>query len=232
VAAAAVVAVGSFVQGTVGFGLSLVAAPVVTLLEPALVPGPLLVAALVLPLLTVRRERGGVDLHGVRWALVGRVPGSVLGALLLAALSPRSVALVVGLVVLGGVAMTASGVRLRPRRATLLVAGLLSGFMGTTAAIGGPPVALVYQHAEGPRLRGTLAGYFVVAATISIAVLAAVGRFGTGDLVAGLALLPGVALGHLASRRAARRIDRGLTRHAVLLVSTLAALLVVVRALA
>jgi len=225
------VAVGSLLQGAVGFGLSLIAAPLVTLIEPTLVPGPLLLAALVLPLLTARRDRSWVDLRGVSWALVGRVPGSILGATLLASLSPRSVSLAVGLVVLAGVVMTASGIHLRPRRSTLLAAGVLSGFMGTTAAIGGPPIALIYQHAEGPRLRGTLAGYFVVAAAISIAVLAAAGRFGRHDVIAGAALLPGVALGYLASDRLARWVDRGFTRPAVLLVSAVAALVLVVRAL-
>ena len=225
------VAVGSLLQGAVGFGLSLIAAPLITLIDPTLVPGPLLLAALVLPMLTARRDRSWVDLRGVRWALVGRVPGSVLGAAMLTGLSPRAMTLAVGIVVLAGVAMTASGVRLRPRGPTLLVAGVLSGFMGTTAAIGGPPLALVYQHAEGPRLRGTLAGYFVIAALISIAVLALAGRFGRHDLLAGLALLPGVVLGYLGSHRVARWVDRGFTRHAVLLVSTLAALALVVRAL-
>ena len=226
------VAVGSLLQGAVGFGLSLIAAPLVTLIDPTLVPGPLLLAALVLPVLTAQRDRSWIDLRGVRWALVGRVPGSVLGAVMLTGLSPRSMTLAVGLVVLAGVAMTVSGVRLRPSGPTLLVAGVLSGFMGTTAAIGGPPLALVYQHAEGPRLRGTLAGYFVIAAAISIAVLALAGRFGRHDVLAGLALLPGVVLGYLASHRVARWVDRGFTRHAVLLVSTLAALALVVRALA
>jgi uncharacterized membrane protein YfcA len=226
------VAVGSLLQGAVGFGLSLIAAPLVTLIDPTLVPGPLLLATLALPLLTARRDRSWVDLRGVRWALVGRVPGAILGAAVLTSLSPRLLSLLVGLVVLAGVAMTASGTRLRPSGSTLLVAGILSGFMGTTAAIGGPPIALVYQDAEGPRLRGTLAGYFVVAAAISIAVLAAAGRFGRHDLIAGAALLPGVVLGYLGSHRVARWIDRGFTRHAVLLVSALAALALVVRALA
>ena len=223
---------GSLLQGAVGFGLSLIAAPLVTLIDPTLVPGPLLMAALVLPVLTARRDRSWIDLRGVRWALVGRVPGSILGAAMLSGLSPRYMSLAVGLVVLAGVAMTASGIHLRPRGPTLLVAGVLSGFMGTTAAIGGPPLALVYQHAEGPRLRGTLAGYFVVAAAISIAVLALAGRFGLHDLVAGVALLPGVVLGYSFSHRAARWVDRGFTRHAVLLVSALAALALVIRALA
>jgi len=227
-----VVAVGSLLQGAVGFGLSLIAAPLVTLIDPTLVPGPLLMAALVLPVLTARRDRSWIDLRGVRWALVGRVPGSILGAAMLSGLSPRYMSLAVGLVVLAGVAMTASGIHLRPRGPTLLVAGVLSGFMGTTAAIGGPPLALVYQHAEGPRLRGTLAGYFVVAAAISIAVLALAGRFGRHDVLAGVALLPGVVLGYSLSHRAARWVDRGFTRHAVLLVSALAALALVIRALA
>jgi uncharacterized membrane protein YfcA len=230
--ACVVVAVGSLLQGAVGFGLSLIAAPLVTLIDPTLVPGPLLMAALVLPVLTARRDRSWIDLRGVRWALVGRVPGSMLGAAMLSGLSPRYMSLAIGLVVLVGVAMTASGIHLRPRASTLLAAGVLSGFMGTTAAIGGPPLALVYQHAEGPRLRGTLAGYFVVAAAISIAVLALAGRFGRHDVLAGVALLPGVVLGYSLSHRAARWVDRGFTRHAVLLVSALAALALVIRALA
>jgi hypothetical protein len=41
-----------------------------------------------------------------------------------------------------------------------------------------------------------------------------------------------VIVGYLGSHRAARWVDRGFTRHAVLLVSALAALVLVVRALA
>ncbi len=218
-------------QGAVGFGLALVAAPLVALVEPTLVPGPMLLAALVLPLLTAGREWRSIDVAGVKWALVGRVPGSLLGAALLARLPAAATSPVVGLVVLAGVAMTASGLRVRATAATLVGAGVVSGLMGTVTSVGGPPLALVYQHATGPELRGTLSGYFVLAAAISILSLAAVGRFGAADVRAGLALLPGVALGFLVSGPAARILDRGYTRVAVLAVSALAGMILVVRQL-
>jgi hypothetical protein len=220
------------VQGAVGFGLALVAAPLVALVEPTLVPGPMLLAALVLPLLTAARDWRSIDVAGIKWALVGRVPGSLLGAALLARLPPAATSLVVGLVVLAGVAMTASGLRVRATAATLVGAGVVSGLMGTATSVGGPPLALVYQHATGPVLRGTLSAYFAVAAAISILSLTAVGRFGAEDVRAGLALLPGVGLGFLASGPAARTLDRGHTRVAVLAVSALAGMILVLRQLA
>lgn len=228
-AASAIVALGALVQGAVGFGLALVAAPLVTLIDPRLVPGPMLLTGLVLPLLTGWRERRTIDLTGTGWALLGRVPGAALGAALLALLSEDATALAVGVIVLAGVALTVSGLRLAPRPPTLVAAGVLSGFMGTTSSVGGPPIALVYQDAEGPRLRGTLSAYFAAAAAISIAALALAGRFGRAELVAGLALVPGVVLGFLLSGPLARFLDGGYTRLAVLGVSTLAALALVVR---
>jgi uncharacterized protein len=50
------VAVGALVQGGVGLGLGLIAAPVVTLLDPALMPGSMLVAGAALPVLILARE--------------------------------------------------------------------------------------------------------------------------------------------------------------------------------
>ena len=50
---AATLVVGAAVQGLVGLGLGLVAAPVVTLLEPSLMPDLLLWLALLLPLVTL-----------------------------------------------------------------------------------------------------------------------------------------------------------------------------------
>ena len=44
--------------------------------------------------------------------------------------------------------------------------------MATAAGLGGPPVALVYQRANGLRLRGTLAAYFIVGTVMSLSALA------------------------------------------------------------
>lgn len=228
----AVVAAGACVQTAVGFGLGLLAAPVLALVDVDLVPGPLLFVMVPLTVLVARRERGALDFRGIRWAIAGRVPGTVAGSLAVAALPKGPLAVLFGSLVLVAVALSVAGWHLQPTTRTLLTAGAASGFMGTATSIGGPPMALVYQRASGPELRSTLAAYFVVGAAFSLATLAAVGEFGWHELRLGLLLLPGMLLGYLASGAAARVLDRGYTRTAVLTMATVSSLVLIVRELA
>ena len=131
--------------------------------------------------------------------------------------------------VLLAVVISVSGLHVEPRPATLLAGGALSGLMGTIAAVGGPPIALLYQHASGARVRGTLSSVFLMGTVLSLAALMLVGRFGRDELLLSLALLPGAAIGFLVSRRIASRLDRGYTRRAVLAVASVAGLIVVGR---
>lgn len=221
--------VGALVQGAVGFGLALVAAPLCVLIEPRLVPGPILAVSCVLTVLVWVRERRDMDLRGAAWALIGRVPGTVAGALILVSVSQTTLSVLFATIVLVGVLLTAVGPRVRPTPRTLLVAGALGGVMGTVASIGGPPMALVLQHETGARLRGTLAVYFTVGSAMSLAVLAGVGRFGAWEFMATAALTPGVLLGYLASRSFTSWLDAGRTRGAVLVVSATSALALMIR---
>ncbi len=54
----------------------------------------------------------------------------------------------------------------------MVLAGAASGVLGTATAIGGPPMALVWQRNTGARLRGTMSGFFLVGSVMSIAALA------------------------------------------------------------
>ena len=108
-------------------------------------------------------------------------------------------------------------------------AGTISGLMGTTSSVGGPPLALVYQKQMGPRIRGTLAVIFIFGAIISIISLAIIGRFGLKEIQAGVILFPGIIVGFLLSSRTARILDRGFTRPAVLLASSISGIIVILR---
>ncbi len=92
-------------------------------------------------------------------------------------------------------------------------------------------MALLYQHAEGPRIRGSLSGFFVVGTTLSLVALAAVGRFGNHELRLASTLVPGVVLGIVTSRIVSPWLDRGRIRPLVLVLSFAAALAVLGRAL-
>lgn len=229
--AVSTVGVGALLQGSVGFGLAMVAAPVLFLIDPRFVPAPLLVAALTLTVLTAYRDRAGIDLSGLQWALLGRVAGTAAGLFALTRLSGDRFILGFGVLVLIAVALSASGLHVKPNRGTLIGAGTLSGFMGTTTSIGGPPMALIYQHAPGTQLRGTLAGYFIVGISMSVAALAIIGRVGVQELWLALLLQPGIVVGFTASSKAVGRLDRRHTRPAVLTVAAVMALVVIVREL-
>lgn len=230
VTAASIVAAGALLQGSVGFGLSLFSAPLLTLIDPNLVPGPLLMAALVLTLLMTWRDRRSMDIAGVKWAIGGRVLGTIGAALTLTLVSSHALSLLFGALVLAAVLMTGCGLPLTPKPKTLLGAGALSGFMATTSAIGGPPIAMLYQRADGPRVRGTLSGYFVLGASMSLVALGLIGKLGRHELMHGAALLPGILFGFALSGRCTRWLDAGRTRAAVLAVSATAAAIVIARA--
>ncbi|APU14752.1 hypothetical protein [Actinoalloteichus fjordicus] len=58
------VLLGAALQGTIGLGLGMVSGPILALLDPTLVPGPLLMLATLLTLTVVLRERAALDLAG------------------------------------------------------------------------------------------------------------------------------------------------------------------------
>jgi hypothetical protein len=225
------VAVGALLQGSVGFGLAMVSAPILVLIDPRLVPAPLLFGSLSLTLLMAYRDRAGIDVFGLQWALLGRLGGTAVGLYALSRLSGDRFILAFGVLVLIAVGLSVSGLHPRPTRRTLLGAGLASGFMGTTTAIGGPPMALVFQHAPGAKLRGTLAGYFIVGVSISLAALAAIGRLGATELRLAVLLQPGIVVGFAVSNRLIGRLDGGQLRPAVLSVSAAMALVVILKEL-
>lgn len=224
----AVAAIGSFVQGSVGFGHNLLAAPVFALVDDRLVPGPAIASAGVLVALTILRDRRGVHLGEIGTAVIGRIPGTIAAAVAVAALDADLLAIVFAVLVLVAVAITASGVQVRPTRPNLIGAGALSGLLGTATSIGGPPMAMVYAGEDGRRMRGTLAGFFLVGIAMSIVALAVGGAFGRTELALSAVPVPGILVGFAASRWGARHLDAGRTRPAVLVLSSLAALSVLV----
>ncbi|UDF32368.1 UNVERIFIED_ORG: sulfite exporter TauE/SafE family protein (plasmid) [Roseateles sp. XES5] len=208
---AVVTFVSAFIQGSLGIGFALIVAPVVGMLKPELLPVTLLLLMLPLNLHVAVRERDHVDWSGATWISIGRFAGTFAGLWLLAALSVDQLDLAVGIftVVAAGAALVAPP--FSPNKPSALGVGLFTGVTETATGIGGPPLALLYQHAKAPVLRATVALCFFVGEIMSLVVLAFSGRIGSEQLLAALYLAPPVLLGSAASRLAHHRIGgRGL----------------------
>jgi uncharacterized membrane protein YfcA len=224
VLAVLVVAVGAMIQGSLGFGLGLVSAPALALIDATFIPGPLLLVGVAVTLTVFLRERGAVDWKGMKWAIFGRVIGTIAGGWAVVAFSKDAVIVLVAVLVLAGVLMTSIGWKIKTNRITLSTAGVVSGIMGTLTSVGGPPMALVYQRETAQKLRATLAGFFLVGATFSLLTLAVSGGMSQHDFVLGALMLPGYVIGMIANRWASKFLDKGYSRVAVLSFSALSSI--------
>jgi hypothetical protein len=103
--------------------------------------------------------------------------------------------------------------------------------MAAISGIGAPVLALLYQN-EPPRvLRATLGMVFTISSTAILACLHFVGRFGAHEAWLGLLITPGYVLGFFVAIPMARRLNSGSSRKAVLVISTLSAVMLIVRSL-
>ncbi len=202
-----VIFIGSFIQSSIGFGLAIVAAPVLFLVDPLYVPASITVSALTLSIANSYSHWRSISFRGLKFAIVGRVPGTICGGMLLLWIDQRALALWLGLTVLVGVAVSVSHVIFKANGRSLFIAGFLSGFMGTSTSIGGPPMALVMQHQENDFIRANLAAFFVVSCCMSLLMLTSIGHFGREHILISLPLLPATLAGYWVAMRTMHRIS-------------------------
>nr|WP_246305787.1 sulfite exporter TauE/SafE family protein [Nocardioides marinisabuli] len=222
---------GATVQSLVGLGLGLVSAPVITLVEPRLMPELMLWLAFALPFLTLANEREDIDWHGLGWSLPSRIAGTAVGVVAVTTLEPRLLGVAVGAMVLVAVALTWRTVVVPLTRTSLVVAGAVSGVTGTATSIGGPPLALLYQHQPPRTIRTTLAVYFMVGAALSLAGLGLAGQLDLHTLLLALLLAPVLGVGAVLGRVLRPRLPEARVRAVVLVVCASSALVLLVRSL-
>lgn len=224
-----VVSVGASVQATIGFGAALVAVPFLLLIGPGFVPGPIVIAGVAVNLVMLMANWGQADWHGVRWSMLGLVPGTALAGLAVARFSDSSLSLLSAGAILAAVGISAAGHVPHRGRRTMLGVGFFSGYLGTTAGVGGPPLALAYQDAPGHTIRGTLPWVFMVSAALTLVALRLSNHLDMADLGTGLFLAPGGFVGFATSRVLVGRIDDASLRRLVLALSALSAAAVIIR---
>ena len=227
--AIAAVALGALTQGSVGFGFALIAAPLLMLIDVNFVPGPVILAAFFTALMIALRDHQKGTISTLKWAVAGRLVGNLVGAGLVAYLSQEKFTVIFGVLVIIAVLISISGVDVKVNTSNLLTAGFLSGFMGTTISISGPPIALLFQHEKGPNFRGMMSLFFMVGIMLSIPSLMIMGVFGMNEFLLGMILFPGTVIGVFSSRFLIKHLDKHSIRPYILGLSSISALLAILK---
>jgi uncharacterized membrane protein YfcA len=225
----AVVALASFVQGSTGVGFALIVAPALGLVAPEMLPVTVLVLMLPLNIYVAWRERQAVDLRSGAWITAGRLAGTFAGLWVLVALSASHLNVLIGVSTIAAAAVTLAMPAFRPSRSVYVAAGLVTGVTETATGIGGPPLALVYQHHPVAVMRSTIAMCFLVGELISLAFLWHAGRVAALQLAGAMQLLPALGVGAILSRLAHRHLNARALRIFVMLFSIASGVVLLLR---
>ncbi|MDO5493827.1 MAG: sulfite exporter TauE/SafE family protein [Nesterenkonia sp.] len=224
------VLISAFVQGSTGMGFAMITAPVVSMIDPSLIPVMLLVLMIPLSSYVAARERWAIHWHGVRWITVGRFTGTFFGLWILVVVDLHQLALLIGWSTVLAAVVALLAPRFTPNRTALASVGLITGVTETSTGVGGPPYALAYQHSRGPELRATVAVCFLVGQVISLVVLALSGQISAETMTVTLWLLPFLAVGSVLSRFVHHRMDGPMLRYIVLGFAIISGGIVIVQA--
>jgi uncharacterized protein len=204
--AAVVAAFAGMVRGFSGFGAAMVMTPAFSALY-----GPaigislclLLEIAVAFPLLP--RALKYVDWHRIGVLLLAAVVGAPIGNIVLTHVAPEPMRWTISSIVLVAVALLASGWRFRgkPRPATTLAAGGVSGFLNGLSGMAGPPIVFYYLAGRetAERVRANLTTYFIFVDLMTLAVFAGRDLIGWQTAVQALWLIPAVIAGGLLGER-------------------------------
>jgi uncharacterized membrane protein YfcA len=221
------VAVGAVIQGSIGFGYAFVAVPAMALLYSEALPVTPLLLALPMTVLMSAQEWRSIDISGFFLITGARAVGTAAGVALLVFIPASFLSVLVGLLIVTAALLSFLSPNFEVNNKTRLAGGLASGVTSTTAAIGGPPLALIYQDRSGAELRSTLAISFLAGIVMSLVGLALAGKVEGWHFVLALELLPGLLIGLWVSRWAVKALDERWLRPAVLTFAAAAGLLVI-----
>ena len=213
---------GACLQGVAGYGIGTLSAPLLFLISPALLPAPLVLNAVVLTVLMLLRNRASLEIRQVRFAIGGGVGGAIMAGLTLLVLSPQGFELIFGALILTGVALSVGGLKPQLNARNSILAGAASTYMGTITAVGGPPIALIYQNQKGPLVRANMSAFFLLASFLSLAALLASGYLGQRELWLFITTLPGVIAGFLLSALFVNRMPFEWLRPIILAIAAIA----------
>lgn len=227
--ASLIVFLGALTQSLIGFGLAVVASPLLYIVDPQLVPAPVIAMGFSIALLTLVRERGHLEFNGLQYALIGRVPGGFIGASLLLFAPQPILGLSIAAIVTVAVILSLYKFSLPVNKKTLLGAGVVSGIFGNIAAIGGPPMAILLAGKDASQFRAALSAFFIFSSMIALCILAVTGLLEIKHLWLSLMLLPSVILGYLVAGKVVGRIDKHKTKMATLILCAISALVLTVK---
>jgi hypothetical protein len=214
--------VAGIIRGYSGFGFAMVAVTSMSLVLPPVVAVPtILILEVLASIRLVPQVWKDIDWHSLRWLLAGSLLAAPAGVYLLANIPVLPMRVSISLLVLVAAILLMRGWAWKrmPGRPMILAAGVGSGLLNGAAAIGGPPVILLYfsSPAGVTVSRASLIAYFMGIDAMSLAMAALQGLTTSKTVLTAAACIPPLLLGIALGSRMFLKADKASFRHHVLI---------------
>lgn len=175
--------------------MGLFSAPLLLLLYPDLVPAPMILNGLLITSLLAINHRKAIDRKLAPYSIIGGSLGVLGATLVISIVEFEQYQTLFGVSILLAVVLSVAGLKPHISVITNIVAGTLSGFMGTLTAAGGAPMGLLYQAAHRDNIKANLSLFFVYINALGIVSLWFAGAIDLHDLELFLYCTPAILAG-------------------------------------
>ncbi|MDO6592139.1 sulfite exporter TauE/SafE family protein [Loktanella sp. D2R18] len=220
----------AFLRGMAGFGFSLAAVPIISLV---LSPVDAVAIGVMLQVIIGLREvfvlKGNIHKPSLTRLTLGSLIGTPIGVIALTALSPDGARILIALAILAGLAMI---MRNKPTvshasNGLAVAAGIASGAFSGLAAIPGPPAVAYYLGTgiDTIQTRASLMLFFFFASLLAMPGLIIAGAVNANTLWLSAISFPALAAGTWLGTEAFKRLDNAQYRNLAIIVMAVSAVL-------
>jgi hypothetical protein len=194
------VLIAALTQGTTGFGFALVAVPPMTILvDPEIVVPALLVQTLMTGTLILIHARKHVRIRRMGLLSLSGVAGVPAGTAILVVLDAEPLRVIIGVIVVAAALAMMAGFRktLRNELVASVPVGFVSGTLGASTGLSGPPVIFFYtnQSLDIREFRANIVAHFQIMNIVAIPIYIYSGLFTDETLLLSAQLLPATFVG-------------------------------------
>lgn len=195
-----VILFASFVQSITGFGFAVVGTPLLLFfMDPKEVVILMVFGAFMQNLMVIYKTRGISDPKFIWPLFIASLLGIVPGVYILKVVDGSVLRLLIGIAVLLASAVMARNftVKITHEKLATVLVGILSGFMGGSTSLSGPPVALflMNQRQNKESFRANLVRYFCLGNIATLIVMYYMGTMDMAVLKLSIYIVPGILLG-------------------------------------
>ena len=202
----------SFIQSITGFGFAVVGTPLLLFfMEPRQVVSLMAVGALLLNVMVIYKTRGMSDPKVVWPLFAASLLGIIPGVYILKVIDAGFLKLCIGIVILLVSLFMASNyvVKIKHQRLATVIIGIVSGFMGGSTSLSGPPVALflMNQQQDKEAFRANLVRFFCLGNIATLIIMYYMDTVDIGVFIQLLYAIPGILVGVYLGEKAFTKVS-------------------------